>query len=289
MNPEKTGPFSFSPIHKRPKLVWPNGARVAVWVIPNIEVFALNDKMPEGKGNIPDVFNFAKRDYGARVGIWRIADVLKKYGIRATVALNSNVCDAYPEIIEEISHLGWEIMGHNETNTRYIYECNLDEEKELIHRSLQRIQKATGTKPKGWLGSGLQETWDTLELLSDEGISYVADWVNDDQPYYMNIKGKKLVSLPYSVDINDKPAYETFNRTADEFETMICRHFDTLYEEGKESGRVMAIALHPYISGTAYRIGALDRALKHICSHERVWLATGEEIIQAFIHSGVDF
>ena len=110
-------------------------------------MFALNDKMPDGKGNIPDVFNFARRDYGARVGIWRIADVLSKYGIRATVALNSNVCDSYPEIIEETSKLGWEFMGHNETNTRYLYELDPEEEKQLIHRSLSRIAKATGKKP----------------------------------------------------------------------------------------------------------------------------------------------
>ena len=131
--------------------------------------------------------------------------------------------------------------------------------------------------PAGWLGSGLQETWNTPDLLAAEGCEYVCDWTNDDQPYVMNLDGgRRLVSMPYSHEINDKPVFEKFHRTADEFHDMICRQFDVLYREGAESGRVMAIALHPYLTGVPHRIDAFDAALGYICSHERVWKATGE-------------
>jgi len=138
-------------------------------------------------------------------------------------------------------------------------------------------------RPKGWLGSGLQETWNTLDHLADEGVEYVCDWVNDDQPYQMTLEsGKKIFSIPYSQDINDIPAFERHNRTPEEFRDMISRQFDTLYAEGAQSGRAMAICLHPYLTGRAYRIHALDQALAYICGHKDVWLATGSEIIAAY-------
>lgn len=288
MKPQRMGPFSYSPIVQRPRLVWPEKARVALWVIPNIEVFALDEPMPTGP-KIPEVPAYCVRDYGARVGVWRIMEVLSRYGIRATVALNSEVCDAYPQIIEEGLKLRWEFMGHNESNTRRLNTIPPEEERRVIHDSLARIEQATGKKPVGWLGAGLQETWNSLDYLVEEGCKYVADWVNDDQPYRMNVGGKTLVSLPYSYEINDKPAFHDHHRTPDEFERMIRRQFDVLYREGADSGRVMAIALHPYIIGTPHRIGALNLALEYICAHEGVWLATGEEIVNYFLASGVSY
>ena len=130
----------------------------------------------------------------------------------------------------------------------------------------------------------MQETWATLDLLAENGIEYVCDWVNDDQPYVMSLEGgRRIVSVPYSHDINDKPAFERMNMTAPEFQDMICRQFDTLYREGADSGRVMAIALHPYITGVPHRIGALDAALAYICRHDGVWRTTGSEICRHFL------
>lgn len=283
MKPQRTGPFPYSPIIHRPRLVWPGNARVALWVIPNIEVFALDERMPTGSGKIPEVPVYSIRDYGVRIGIWRIIETLEHYRIRATIALNSEVCDAYPEIVEKTTKLGWEFMGHNESNTRRLNEIPPDDERRVIHDSLTRIEQVTGRKPVGWLSSGLQETWNTLDYLVEEGCLYVADWVNDDQPYVMNVKGKPLVSLPYSIEINDKPAFEDHHRTAEEFETMIRRQFNVLYREGASSGRVMAIALHPYIIGMPHRIEALNSALDYICAHEDVWLATGAEIVDHYL------
>ena len=289
MEERRYGPFRYIPINRRPKITWPNGARVAVWVIPNFEVFALNERMPVGKGKIPDVMYWSLRDYGARVGAFRLMDVLSSRGIRATVALNSEVCDAYPEMVEDAMKLGWEFMGHNQSNTRPLNEIPPEDERRAIHETLARIEKATGKKPRGWLGSGVQETWRTLDYLVDEGLTYVADWPNDDQPYLMNVGGKRIVSIPYSMDINDRPAFDRYFVSSDDFERMIRRQFDTLYREGARSGRVMAIALHPFIIGVPHRIWALESGLDHILKHDGVWLATGSEIIDHYLASGAIF
>ena len=285
MKPTPYGPFSYSPIIRRPPLAWPDGARVALWVIPNIEFFSLEERPGgSGSGKIPDIPLWSARDYGNRVGVFRLMQVLDRHGIRATVALNSDVCGRHPVIIEEGAARRWEWMGHNRTNTRRLNDAPAGEEANIIRDSLATIASASGIRPAGWLGSGLQETWETLDLLAAEGVEYVCDWCNDDQPYMMNLEGgRSLVSLPYSHDINDKPAFEHQHQTANEFQEMICRQFDVLYREGKDSGRVMAIAIHPYLSGMPYRIDAFDAALKYICSHDGVWRATGSEIARHYV------
>ena len=216
MKPAPYGPFPYSPIIHRPRLAWPNGAHVALWVIPNIEFFSLMEKVPAGSGGPgtppPDIPTWSARDYGNRIGVFRLMQVLERHGIRGTVALNSELCAHHPEIIAEGKQLRWEWMGHCESNTRRLNEAPPGEEAGIIRRSLATIEKATGARPVGWLGSGLQETWDTLDLLAAEGGEYVCDWTNDDQPYIMTLDGgKTLVSVPYSHEINDKPAFERFN------------------------------------------------------------------------------
>lgn len=289
MDPRRYGPFPYTPINRRPKLKWPNGARVAVWVCPNIEVFALNEPMPGGTGKVPDVPAWSLRDYGARVGIFRIMEVLSKRGITATASLNSEVCDAYPQIIEDAVALGWEFLGHGQSNTRRLIHVPPESERRVIADSLARVAEATGRRPRGWLGSGMQETWNTLEYFADEGIEYVCDWNNDDQPYLMDIGGRRMVALPYSVEINDLPAMHHQGRSSDEFEKMIRRQFDALYREGVESGRVMAIAVHPYVIGFPHRIWALESALDYIREHDAVWFATGERIVDHYLQSGATF
>ena len=293
MQPQDYGPFPYVPINDRPTLEWPGGARLAVWVIPNIEFFPLTRGIPPQAGApagaAPSVRAWAQRDYGNRVGIWRIMDVLSKYGVRASPTLNSDICDHHPQIVRAAIDLGWEILGHNRTNSQWLDTLAPAEERQTIAHTLSRIAEMTGKKPLGWLGAGLAETWQTLDFLTEEGCLYVADWVNDDQPYMMDIGGKPLVSIPYSYEINDAPFIHYRNGTADEFEQAIRRQFDTLYEEGAKSGRVMAICLHPYLIGVPHRIGALDAALKYIAAHDRVWFATGEEIVRHWLQSGATF
>ncbi|MBM3530298.1 MAG: polysaccharide deacetylase [Alphaproteobacteria bacterium] len=273
-------PFPYSPIVDRPKLEWPDGAHVALWIIPNIEYFSLLERPGGyGPGKVPDVVMWCERDYGNRVGVFRIMETLDRYGIRGTVALNSDLCAEHPQIVREGEKRKWEWMGHNESNTRRLNEMSPEEEKTAIRNTFATIEKHTGKRPAGWLSSGLQETWDTLDNLAANGCQYVADWCNDDQPYVMNLDGgKSIVAMPYTQQLNDKSSIEKRYNTADEFRQMICDQFDVLYREGAKSGRVMAIALHPYLIGVPHRIGALDKALRYICKHKKVWKATGSEI-----------
>jgi peptidoglycan/xylan/chitin deacetylase (PgdA/CDA1 family) len=286
MQPSSYGPFPYSPIIDRPRLEWPHGAHVALWIIPNIEYFSLEER-PGGYGpggKIPDVVMWSERDYGNRVGVFRIMETLDRYGMRGTVALNSNLCAEHPRIIEEGNKRKWEWMGHNESNTRRLNEAPPGEEKNIIRRTLDTIGQASGRRPTGWLSSGLQQTWDTLDLLAAEGVEYQGDWCNDDQPYVMNLAGgRSIVAMPYTQQLNDKSAIERRFVSADGFAQMICDQFDVLYKEGAKSGRVMAIALHPYLVGVPHRIGAFDKALKYISKHKRVWKATGSEIARHYL------
>ena len=289
MKPSRYGPFPYTPINRRPKLKWPNGARVAVWIAPNLEFFPLNEPVPGSRYRYtPEVSSWSQRDYGARIGIFRIMDILSQRDIRATCTLNSEVCDAYPEMLEDAVALGWNFMGHNQSNSRPFHSTPPEDDQQMIKNVLSRITRSTGIKPRGWLGSGLQETWDTLDYLTEEGLDYVCDWTNDDQPYFITIGDKKLVSLPYSTEINDLPQFRA-GRSNEEFEKMIRSQFDTLYEEGENSARVMAICLHPFVIGVSHRIGVLKSALDYIQSHDGVWFATAEEIVDAWLVSDATF
>jgi len=284
MKPQPYGPFAYKPINNRPKLSWPEGARVAFWVVPNIEVFALDEKIPGGVNNIPDVSAWGRRDYANRVAVFRLIDVMARYDVRGTVALNSDVCDVCPEVVEECLKHGWEMMGHCESNTRLLIDADSEEEAtRIVHDTLARIEKAIGKKPKGWLSAGRQETWNTVDILVREGCSYTVDWDNDDQPVLMDIGGKPLVSMPYGAGVSDMQAFNRYYYTPEDFERMIKRAFDVLYRESEESGRVVAISLHPYLIGLPHRIDALDKGLEYICSHKGVWRATGEEIVNHFL------
>jgi peptidoglycan/xylan/chitin deacetylase (PgdA/CDA1 family) len=201
MTPRRYGPLAYVPIHRRPPLTWPNGAHVALWVNPNVEFFGLddvmpgnlNDRVPRDQAKIPNVRNWAVRDYGNRVGIWRLMKVLTRYGIRASAALNSEVCDHHLEIIEEGNRLGWEWLGHNQTNALRLTEMDPAEERAAVQATIDRIEAASATRPVGWLGAGLAETWNTLDYLAEAGIRYVCDWVNDDQPYRFEVGTPPLV------------------------------------------------------------------------------------------------
>ncbi len=289
MEPRRYGPFPYTPIRGRSKLTWPNGARLALWVAPNIEFFPLNEAIPFSTGTSPDVIGWSVRDYGARVGVFRIMDVLSRHGIRGTVCLNSEVCDVYPQVLEKAMELDWEFIGHGESNARSTDGLPLEDERKSIFTTFDRIEEFTGTRPRGWLSPNIRISWNTLDILAEGGCEYFCDFTNDDQPYLMDIGGKRMVSVPYSLEINDFPAFLAQNLTAEQFGTMIKRQFDVLYREGAESGRVMAICLHPFLIGVPHRIDALESALDDICGHDDVWLATGSEIMDHYLASGATF
>lgn len=265
--------FPYQAIVDRPKVAWPNGARIAVWVIPNIEHFHV-----EIGAQAPDIRNHSRRDYGNRVGVWRIMEVLEKHGVRGTVALNAEVGRFYPRIMEEAVKLKWELMGHGLTNSVMLSGMTIPQETAVITEARAVIEQ-WGQKMRGWLGPGLTETWHTLDLLRQNGVDYVCDWVNDDLPYRMN---NGLHSIPYSIELNDMPLFNMPSISIGDFYRRICESFDVLYAEGEKNGRVMAIALHPFLIGVPHRIRTLDRALAYIASHGKVWFATGSEIIDAY-------
>ena len=274
--------YSYSPIATREPLYFPNGARIAVWVVPNIEHFAFDSASTSiadvTAHLVPDILNYAWRDYGVRVGVWRMIDVMEQNGFPGTVALNSDVCHHYPQIVEATNALGWEHMGHGKTNSVWINQQSESEERALIRDVLDTIGEATGKPPKGWLSPSLTESLITPDLLAEEGVEYLADWANDEQPYAMQVRSNSLISMPYSIEINDLTVFLGNHGTAEEFYTRIIDQFDVLYEDGKVSGRVMSISLHPFLIGHGFRSKYFDRALRHIRSREDVWLATGAEI-----------
>jgi len=266
--------FPYSPIVDRPPVKWPNEARVAVWVVPNIEHFHFDGFAPNG----PDIRNYSRRDYGNRVGIWRLMETLARHGMRGSVALNGEIGLYYPRIMEEAAKLGWEFMGHGMTNSQRLEGLPLEKEREIILQT-RAIIEDHGQKMRGWLGPGLGETWSTLDLLREAGVDYVCDWVNDDLPYAMK---NGIYSIPYSIEINDVPLFNMPSISIADFEQRIRDAFDVLYEEGERGGRVLCIALHPFLIGSPHRIRYLDRALAYMAGHDKVWFATGSEIIDAF-------
>ena len=268
--------FPYQAIVDRPPVHWPNGARVAVWVVPNIEHFHIEIGDPA-----PDIRNHSRRDYGNRVGVWRVMEVLQRHGIRGTVALNGEVGRHYPRIVEECIRLDWELMGHGLTNSVLLAGMTKDREAAVIAETKEIIE-SFGRKMHGWLGPALTETWNTLDLLQSYGVEYVCDWVNDDLPYRMN---NGLYSIPYTLELNDMPLFNMPSISIEDYSKRICDSFDVLYDEAQHGGRVMCIALHPFLIGVPHRIRYLDKALAYINSHEKVWLATGSEIIAAYRQS----
>jgi peptidoglycan/xylan/chitin deacetylase (PgdA/CDA1 family) len=266
-------PFPYQAIVDRPQIRWPGDARIAVWIVPNIEHYRID----MGSG-APDIRNHARRDYGNRVGVWRLIETMAKHGVRGSVALNGEVVEHYPRIIGECARLGWELMGHGMTNSQPLRGVSLEEETTIIADTRTAIESC-GQTMRGWLGPGLTETWHTLDLLREHGVAYVADWCNDDLPYVMD---NGLHAMPYSLELNDMPLFNNPSISIVDFERRIRDSFDTLYAEGAKNARVMCIALHPYLIGAAHRIKYLDSALAYIASHDGVWFATGAEIVDAY-------
>lgn len=279
--------FSFSAFPERRPLRWPNNARVALWIVPALEF--LDVIPPDSASQWPpaqaalDVRTWSHRDYGNRVGIWRVMEVLDKYGLRATAAVNAIICERYPDIIEESLKRGWEIMAHGELNSRMITsKMPVEEEREVIARSRDAITRATGKAPAGWLAPQLGESSNTPGLLAEAGFTYTADWCNDDQPYRLRVPQGRLTAVPYSIEVNDQVLIFQQNHPAWVWEQIGRDHFDHLYAEGATTGMVVCIALHPYCIGQPLRIKYLDGLLAHITSHAGVWNATGNEIAEYY-------
>lgn len=264
---------------KRKPFAWPGGATLAVWFAPNVEQYLLT---PGSKPGELDVLNFAVRDYGMRVGLWRLVDVMDEAGVRATVALNAAVCDVWPKAIEEMDKRGWEMMGHNVTNSRSLRGLPLDEERTVIQNTVKIIRQTTGKKVRGWLGTGLGETFNTLDLLTEAGIEYTGDWNNDDLPFPMKTKNGVIYAINYGNAINDTRFYSN-GHTGEEYYEMASSQFDTLYADSRKMPRVMGLPLHPFQTGQASRVQSFRKAVQYMKKHDKVWFATAGEILDAYM------
>jgi peptidoglycan/xylan/chitin deacetylase (PgdA/CDA1 family) len=275
--------YDWSVLPRREPVTWPRGARLALWVSVSLQWFPLDMKgqpfKPLGalQTTYPDLRHYTLRDYGNRVGIWRVFKALERHGVRASAPTNAAVAVRYPSLIEEVNRLRWEIMGHGLDMDHLHYEGMADE-KGLIQNTLARLPKI-----RGWLSPAKSESKQTLDLLAGAGIDYVCDWVNDDMPYEMRAGGRTLWAMPHSSDIDDAQIMIGNRHDEDEWRDQVIDQFDLLYDEAAtQGGRILSLSLHPWVIGHPYRIGSLEEVLAHIMRHPGVWPATGGEILDAF-------
>ena len=233
-----------------------------------------------GKLSWPDYPRFSHRDYGHRVGIFRVLDVLENQGIKATVAMDTQTAEYYPYLVKHCLDRGCEIIAHGVSGSQMISgQMSVESETIFIRSSIEIMEKATGSKPRGWSGTDYGESERTPDLLCQAGLDYVCDWVNDEQPYPMR---DGLSALPTMLEMDDLFAMSTRRVRIDRFAQSLKEGFDSMYEEGASNGRLMTIDLHPWLIGQPFRIGYLENAMKHVMGHDGVWAATGSEIVDWF-------
>ena len=270
----------------RPKLKLPGGKRLAVWVILNVEEWRIENAMPRtvlsppmGQPLLPDVPNWSWHEYGMRAGFWRQFEALTERNMPVTLALNANVCHSYPRVASAALEAGFEFMGHGFVQGPM---HKLDNQADAIRRAVETIAEFTGKAPRSWESPGLTETADTIDLLAQAGIEYVADWVLDDQPVPIKTRTGTMVSVPYTVELNDVLISAVQQHASDELLRRGRDQFDQLYKEGATIPRVMAISIHPYLTGVPHRIRYLEALYDYILSHEGVAMCTGEEILDIY-------
>ncbi len=289
--------YDFSNINSRPRLKWPDGASVAFCVIVNLEHYelippedAFTLSLRYGPPRIrpaPDISSFSYREYGNRVGVFGIMKLLDKYGIRATAALDATIAGHNPFLVKEGQKRRWEFIAHGITARRLITSrMSEEQERDHIRTSVQAVERATGHKPAGWLGVEYSESARTPNLLAEQGIRYVCDWGNDEQPYVMRVEGGAMYSLPVTVDLDDDKALGLRSMAIMDYTEIVKDTFDVLHREGAQSGRMLVLNLHPYMMGQPYRLKYLDQILAHICGQGGVWKATGSEIIDWYSQQG---
>ena len=274
--------LAFSAIPDRPKLTLPNNKRMVVWVIVNIEEWNPRETMPRtvltppaGGSPTPDVPNWAWHEYGNRVGFWRLLEVFDALNLPAALAINGSAVRAYEPISRAALDRGWEFIGHGfgQKNMQKV-----PDERDDIARTREAIASFTGTAPRGWLGPGLTETWETPDILVEEGFDYVCDWVLDDQPVYLKTRGKPIVNLPYTQECNDVAMMLIQHHPAREYRDRAIDQFEQIHADAKDSARVMALVVHPYIMGAPHRLKYFREALEHMAKSEDVLFWTGAQI-----------
>lgn len=284
MELKQHGRYDYSPITARPTYDWPDGKRLAVYIGLNIEHFSFGEGLghtPTNPGTQPDVRNFAWRDYGLRVGIWRVFDLLDELGLPACHLMNSSIYDYAPQIPERIRARGDEFVGHGRTNSEQQGDFDEAGERALIEEVTETYRGHEGAGPGGWMGPWISESHATPDLLKESGYRYVMDWPCDDQPVWMRTRAGRLLSIPYHIEINDSPAQLTRRHTASDFTEMTIGHFEEQLRQSRNQPLVFSLALHSFVVGQPYRLAGLRDILTHMVKHvdaDRIWFTRPREI-----------
>ncbi len=284
--------YDWSPIGERPVLRWPGDARVAVAVVLSLE--HADWYPPEGtlvppslrSGPYPrvlDLHTVSQYEYGNRVGVFRITDVLDRHGIRPTVAMDAAVMRRSPFLVDHLLSLRAEFVGHGVSSDQLISQAMTQEEElRQIATAAEQVTAATGRPPRGWLGAEYGESSRTVALLAAQGFDYVLDWPTDEQPHPMKVPTGVMTNLPVMIELDDVVTHIGRFIPVQRFARMITEQFDRLYEDGSMTGRVFVLNVHPWVMGQPFRIRYFAEAMRHLASHERVWFATGAEIVDAY-------
>lgn len=278
--------FSYSAINDRADFHWPNKRRLAVYLGLNVEHFAfgegLGGELAPG-GPAPDVLNYAWREYGNRVGVWRMLELFDQLKLPISLLVNSEIYAHCASVIAAFSARGDEIVGHGRSNAERQGTLSEAHERELIQEATEIIAAHSGSAPRGWLGPWISQSRVTPDLLHECGYEYLLDWCHDDQPTWMRTRTGRILALPYPQELNDIPTIMVRRASASEFADMIVAQFDEMLEQSERQPLVMGIALHAYIMGQPFRLRELRRALKHICAaRDVVWLTTAGEIARHY-------
>jgi peptidoglycan/xylan/chitin deacetylase (PgdA/CDA1 family) len=282
-----TDRLAYSAITERPRLVLPGDARMAVWVIVNVEEWDPKETMPRtvltppaGGAPMPDVPNWAWHEYGNRVGFWRMLNVLDRLGIKAALAINGKAIATYEPIAKAAHERDWEFIGHGfgQKNMQKVAD-----ERDDIRKTKDAIREFTGRIPRGWLGPGLTETWETPDILVEEGFDYVCDWVLDDEPVVLKTRTGPIVNVPYTQECNDVAMMLIQHHKASEYRDRAIDQFEQIYDDSQHSARIMALVVHPYIMGAPHRLKYFAAALEHIKRYNDVVFWTGEQIFDWYL------
>jgi peptidoglycan/xylan/chitin deacetylase (PgdA/CDA1 family) len=285
--------YNYIPLPQRNPLRWPDGARVALILTFNLETWDLTkdtdrpyyaggpailpDLLP---GRVPDFPNFTWREYGQRVGLWRMIELFDELGVKASCTTNAVTIERRRAMTDAVLERGWELFTHNWEQGELLSDYALDpaKEREVVQRTLDAFELYTGYKSKGWLSSSLRGTLQTADILAEYGAKFYCDIMNDDQPFLLRTPSGPIVSVPYSNEINDFTFVTRKNYTTDQYAEALIEELDVLYAEGAKTARIMNVGLHPHVSGRAHRIRALRLFIEHAKSLPGVWWATREEI-----------
>jgi len=281
----RMAPPPYSAIVDRPPLGWPDGARVAVWPMLAIEHFVWGTPGTAIQPLLvqhPEVANWAWRDYGNRVGVWRLFDLFDELDLPLTVCLSAEACQHYPRIIETITaHPRWAVLLHGlNNNTAGHRGLSPRAERDLVQRALDMTSAAFGRVPPGFMVPNWSMTEATFEILFEAGVRYTTDWMNDDQPYWYELGGGRLLNVPYNLETNDYTLVLTARLPGPELARAVIDHFDQLWRDGEPHGRAMAIGIHSFISGQPLRARYVREYLQHMRAKGRTWMTTSDAIYE---------